>query len=311
MSVCQVAFSVLDLDKTMAWYREVFGYIATGGNDDQGGDEVAAMQGLPACRCDMAWLVDSQDFFQLEFFRYTEPTPRPRRADATPSDIGYAVVGIHVEDFDDSLVRLAETGTPLDSPVVGSAPARRVRVRDPEGVFLELMEDDLRSPGGGLPLVVRPAVPVATRYVRIVVDNLDAARDFFVDSLGLRPAGVTLHGPEHAALWAEPAPPRTALLWAGDFLVELACYRDARPRPDGYLISDQGLLNIALGSRSVADHRNLVARARKHDVLMHQEMSIGSAVVRYLSGPETLSVEVLAIPDPEIEDASGFAPRLR
>jgi AraC-like DNA-binding protein len=39
----------------MSWYRGAFGFVATGGQTDQGGDLVAAIQGLPECRCDMAW----------------------------------------------------------------------------------------------------------------------------------------------------------------------------------------------------------------------------------------------------------------
>jgi catechol 2,3-dioxygenase-like lactoylglutathione lyase family enzyme len=308
MSACQVAFSVLDPDATMSWYREVFGFVASGGNADQGGPEAAAMQGLPACRCDMAWLVDKQDFFQLEFFRYHEPEPTPRRADPRPSDIGYAAVGLHVDDFDDVIRRLGKARTPLVSPVAGEAPGRRVCVRDPEGVLLEIMEDDLRHPGAGLPAVVRPDVPVAARFVRIVVEDLASARAFFVDTLGLVPAEVALHGAGHDALWLGEPPAESLTVWAGDFLVELVRYVTSRPRPDGYLISDQGLLNIALGSRVVEDYHRLVSRLGG-DVTAHQEMTMDTAVVRYLTGGGGTSVEILAIPDPLIELAAGFLPR--
>jgi catechol 2,3-dioxygenase-like lactoylglutathione lyase family enzyme len=312
MSVCQVAFSVLDLDATMSWYRDVFGFVATGGQTDQGGAEAAAMQGLPACRCDMAWLVDRQDFFQLEFFRYADPEPRPRRPDALVSDIGYAVVGLHVQDFDAVLGRLSAFGTTPVAPVVGAAPNRRVGVRDPEGVHVEIMEDDVRASGGALPAVTRPAIPVATRFVRLVVDDLAAARGFLVDVLRLRPADVTLHGPEHSALWGEDTTTDTVLLWAGDFLVELVHHvtPPSRPRPEGYRISDQGLLNVALGSRAVRDYRTLVSGIPEgtDEIVVHHEMEMGSAVVRYLTGPGGISVEVLAIPDPEIERAAGFRP---
>jgi catechol 2,3-dioxygenase-like lactoylglutathione lyase family enzyme len=312
MSVCQVAFSVLDPDATMTWYRDAFGFLATGGRTDQGGAEAAAMQGLPACRCDMAWLVDGQDFFQLEFFRYTDPEPRPRRPDALVSDIGYAVVGLHVEDFDAVLGRLAALGTTPVSPAVGTAPSRRVCVRDPEGVYLELMEDDVRASDGALPALTRPSVPVATRFVRLVVEDLAATRRFLVDVLRLRPADVTLHGPEHSALWGEEATTDTMLLWAGDFLIEVVHYVTprSRPRPEGYRISDQGLVNVALGSRVVEDYRTLVSGISEgaDGIVMHHEMETGSAVVRYLTGPGDISVEVLAIPDPEIERAAGFRP---
>jgi hypothetical protein len=78
---------------------------------------------------------------------------------------------------------------------------------------------------------------------------------------------------------------------------------------EGYLISDQGLLNVALGSRHVADYHELVARVTSGDeTLLHDQMLMGAAVVRYLSSASGVSVEVLAIPDPEIERAAGFVP---
>jgi len=52
-----------------------------------------------------------------------------------------------------------------------SGGTRRVCVRDPEGVLLELMEDDPRLPS--TPLRARPEVPVAVRSVTLSVPDLD------------------------------------------------------------------------------------------------------------------------------------------
>jgi catechol 2,3-dioxygenase-like lactoylglutathione lyase family enzyme len=304
LSVCQVAFSTLDLAGTMRWWREAFGFVDSGSNPGQGGPEVAAMQGLPEAELDMAWLVDRQDFFQLEFFRFAAPVPRPRWT--AVDEAGYSAVTLVVDDFDATLDRLRDLGTGAERSA-GAFPRRRALVRDPEGVLVEITEQDHRRPEGGLPTPVRPWLPVAVRGIRIVAAD-PARAQAFLTGLGMRPAAARVLGPEHEDLWGPPAD-EVVEMWAGDFLVELVAYAGGGTprRPADYRISDQGLLNIALGSRSVADYEATVARLGP-SVRSHRESHIGPAVVRYLSSDQDLSVEILAIPDPAIERAAGFLP---
>lgn len=247
MALAQVAFSVLDLDKTYDWYTDVFGFRRSGGSTDLVGPEAAACQGLPASNSEVRWMVDQQDLFQLEFFLFTEPTPKPRRADWRPDDIGYSMVGIHVADFDAVITR---PDVDPFGPVVGESGARRVCLRDPEGVLLEVMEDDPRHADAGPR--VRPDIPAAVRFVRLVVADLALARTFFVDTLGMEPAPDDIvHTREHESLWGlSGAAPEVLAVWSGDAVIEIVSYpqRASRPRPDNYLISDQGIVNIAIAS---------------------------------------------------------------
>ena len=72
--------------------------------------------------------------------------PKPLPEGWRPNDIGYTTMGLHVADFDARLAHLAASGVhPLTDPI-GASPSRRVCIRDPEGVLLELMEDDPRMP---------------------------------------------------------------------------------------------------------------------------------------------------------------------
>jgi catechol 2,3-dioxygenase-like lactoylglutathione lyase family enzyme len=309
LSVCQVAFSVLDLDGTMAWYRDILGFVDSGHDFGRGGPDVAAMQGLPEARLDMAWLVDRQDFFQLEFFRYTAPPTRPRRH--ATDELGYSSIGVVVDDFDAVISRLDRRTTPGDELVVIGRPGRRrTLVRDPNDVLVEIAERDQRNPSGGLPAGLRPEIRVAARSLRVVVADLPNARNLFL-SLGAVPAPTGILGAEHEVLWNRPQNrTEVAALWAGDFLIELECpHGGGTPRqPGDYRISDQGILNIALGSRAVVDYAAAV-EALGDRVRSHPETHVGSAVVRYLTSDQNLSVEVLAIPDPAIERAAGFVPQ--
>ena len=229
--LCQIAFSVTDLNRTRGWYREAFGFLPAGGTHLFRGPLTARVQGLPRAASTCRWLVDSQDFFQLEMFQFSSPRARPMPPDRRLCDTGYGMVGLHVADLDATLARLGRLGTaPITRPV-GNPGARRVCVRDPEGVLLELMEDDPRRPGAAAR--PRPEVPVTARFVTATVPDLARSRRFFVDVLGLEPAqGVELHGSEHEALWELEGARRDALvLWAGDLLVELVQYADPPGRP--------------------------------------------------------------------------------
>jgi catechol 2,3-dioxygenase-like lactoylglutathione lyase family enzyme len=307
MPVVQVAFTTLDLDRTTDWYCDVLGFLPAGEVLGADGPEAAALMGLPGVSCDMRWLVDTSDFFQLEFFRFREPTSRP--GSRRPDEAGWSMLGLEVADFDDTLRRLRQAGAET-GPVRGDAPARRLCTRDPEGVWLELRER--RTPGSR---AIRDA-PVTTSFVRAVVPDLERSRLFFCGTLGLQDGRAALHEPDDEVLWGSaPTATKSCVLAADDGpagpALELVQYvtRTPRPRPTGYRISDQGILNVALGSRDVADYQAVAARVRAAGYRAHQELAIGTAASRYLVDDQGFSVELLTIPDPGIEQDFGFQPR--
>jgi catechol 2,3-dioxygenase-like lactoylglutathione lyase family enzyme/uncharacterized protein YndB with AHSA1/START domain len=258
----QIAISVADVQRSQRWYRDIFGYQESGGTymfiPLLGS---AKVQGVPNATSVCWWLMDQQEFFQLELFQFAKPTPRPLPGDWRACDIGYTTIGIHVADFDGTLERLEHRRTALLSDPVGEPGTRRVCVRDPDGVLLEVMEDDPRS---GDPRS-RPyaGVPVVTRFVTLSVPDLNQARHTWIEVLGLpEVTDVRMHGPEHEALWGLTGATRQSfVLCAADMFIEVVQYLDpvGKPWPDGYQISDHGLLNIALGLRSYGAVKELVA----------------------------------------------------
>ena len=284
--------------ETSAWYQDVLGF-ADAGSTGFGGPDIAEVQGIdaPSVRLEVSWVVDRNDFFQLELFEYMEPESRPRRPDQRPSDVGYTMVTLQVPDFDATLVRLAGHGAePLTSPL-GPAGDRRVCIHDPSGNLLEIVETEIR-PARTQPSR-RPEVGVAVCSVRVSVPDLSRARRFFVDGLGLVPANISVHTPEHEALWGLDGADTTALvLTAGDIYIELVEYRDPPPRPwpDGYQLSDLGIMNIALGSRSRQPYQQAVARAVADGHTAHREHSTSPHhSVTYLSSEDGFSVEAMFI----------------
>ena len=146
----QVAFSVVDLAATERWFREGLGFLPAGGSRwMMRGPLAASVQGLPRVASTCWWMVDRNEFFQLEMFQFERPRARLMAHDFRPCDIGYTRIGVWVADFDQTLTRLERVGSsPLSDPV-GTAGARRACVRNPDGVYVEIMEDDPLS-GAGL-----------------------------------------------------------------------------------------------------------------------------------------------------------------
>jgi short-subunit dehydrogenase/catechol 2,3-dioxygenase-like lactoylglutathione lyase family enzyme len=311
MRLSQIALSVSDVRATQRWYREVLGLEPAGGTNLFAGPLAAMVQGVPRSASTCWWLVDRQDFFQVELFEFRSPLVRAKPADWRPCDVGYSTMSFTVDDLDAAMARAEAAGShPLTEPI-GADGERRVCVRDPDGVLVELMEDDPRAPSPrSRP---RTEIPAVARTVTLSVLDLERSRRFFVDVLGLEVAeGVELHRPEHEALWGlEGAKSERQCLWADDFLIELTSYSDPEPKPwpDGYRISDLGLLNIAFGFRERSGFDDAVRRCREAGFEGNgPPLHLGAWSVIYVNDDQGFSVELLHM-EPWYERQMGFKPR--
>jgi len=307
----QIAMSVTDLRRTHAWYREVFGFVPAGGTSAFKGYLAEKVQGVKGAASTCWWLLDQQDYFQLELFEFERPAVRPLPADWRLCDIGYGMVGLHVVDFDAVLQRLSEQGSEPMSEPMGEAGGRRVCVRDPEGVLLEIMEDDVLASSAGSP--IRGSVPVVTRSITVSVADLNKSRSFFVGALELEEVSdLCLHNESHEALWGLPGAQREVLLVrAGDVLVELVQYSDpigCKRAPD-YRISDQGLLNIALGFRSRKEFERIYQRCLQAGITGNwRPLRLGAWSVVYVNDEQGFSVELLHVQS-WYDGRMGFKPK--
>jgi len=305
----QIAFSVVDLKRTEAWFRTAFGLLPAGGTRSFRGPLASHVQGLPRAASTCWWLVGRDDYVQIELFQFESPMAELLPADYRPCDIGYSRVGIWVQDFDATLGRLEMLGSnPVTAPI-GERGRRRVCVRSPDGVFIEVMEED---PLAGRTRVVRPECAAAPRYITVSVPDLEKSKQFFMGALRLQPSGVALHGPEHETLWGlAGAKSNSILLDGGDVLVELVQYLDpvGKPWPPGYRVSDQGLLNIAFGYRRMRDlladyRRTLAVGALPNGMPLH---FLNWGVV-YVNDVQGFSVELLSV-RPRWDGHMGFLQR--
>lgn len=311
MNCCQVAISSMDLGRSALWYQRALGFVPAGERRHREGPAWAAVPGLPEASFDVLCLVGRQRLFQIEMFEFDRPRMRALAGDRRPCDVGYSMIGIHVPSFDAALARIERIGGVFLSAPLGRQGSRRVCLKDPDGILLELMEDD--------PVDGRGAqwddLPDSPRIVSITVSvaGLRDIRKFGVDVLGCAEThGVQLHGPEHEALWGlEHSERETLVLRSGDVLLEFVRYLtpQGRNRPPGYLLSDQGILNIALGSLDRRDFDESYARAVANGFLGNTDPwhVPGVATVVYLNGPQGLSVELLQM-EPGALERIGFVP---
>ncbi len=156
--------------------------------------------------------------------------------------------------------------------------------------------------------------PSAIRSVTVSVPQFSDAAAISATGIGLEPSTVGLHTPEHEALWGlAGATTETRLFDGGEVLVEVVKYLDplGKPRPNGYRVSDQGILNIAFGARRKADFNAVYRRAEAFGAKPNcRPIHLpGAGSVVYVNDPHGFSVEILRTRPGLADRIFGFEPR--
>jgi len=304
----QIALNTSDPAGTLRLYCEAFGSVAGGGNAFWG--DAVRTQGLGReARGTVWWLVGRQPFLQFEIFNHTVPPQRPLPRGNLPSDIGWTRFGIAVTDFDQALRALVDHGVKTITEPVLINGLRRVSFRDPfVGCFVEVFEDGRAVPGRSAPYVPDPSPAIV--YAACSVSNLDAARNFYGNILGLEIlARDMLHGPEHEALWGlNDAICDGFLLRLGEVFVEVVQYQTpkARAKAPDHRITDQGIMNIAFGSRNIPSIQKLAAKIEGQGIGCSEPTSIDIAFATYVMDSER-EVELIGL-DEAADEVFGFVP---
>jgi catechol 2,3-dioxygenase-like lactoylglutathione lyase family enzyme len=240
----QIAASVTDMDKTIGFYRDILGFSQFKNPQKLKGMIPSKIQGHKKVNALIYWMNDANPSFQLEFFQYFNPPARPMPEGARPCDIGYSRMRIWIADFDGVINRLKENGIPLITEPKKFRGGRRVCLRDPDGIYLELMEKPIMKSSP-----FSPEIQVAVQSVTLSVPALKQAEGFFVDVLGMERCDAVLHTPEMESLWGlTGAETKSSLLKSGNILFELVEYLNprGRPMPDDRHIGDAGIWHIAV-----------------------------------------------------------------
>lgn len=299
--LAQIALCSGDLPRLKRFFMQVFGFQDARG-ETMAGTRIAQVQGQTPEDSSyfVWWLVGRQKLVQFELFQYNDPRQRALPVDWRVSDIGWSRLGIQVTDFDACLSRVLESGgRPYTDPMdIGGQ--RRFAFRDPHiGLVIEVIEDSAAG-SGELPAIANVAVSVS---------DLESARKFWIDDLGLPEDRDFAVDRNRQRLWdMEGGEVSGFCVRLNGIAVEVMAYRPAgRPISDVRLC-DHGVTNIGLLLRDRASLHGLIEhlQERGNDVSIPQRP--GPIASLYMNGPEKVPVELFCVPE-EFDERVGFVAR--
>ncbi len=139
MKMNHVGLSVVDIDRSIAFYREMFGMEQACEVFPFGGEDFGAVMGLPGAHGRMCMITGGD--VSLELFEFAAPAPRTKAADYPVADHGYSHFGFEVDDIDEVYARLNAAGVRFHCPVTTFASGMKAAYgRDPDGNVFEILE---------------------------------------------------------------------------------------------------------------------------------------------------------------------------
>lgn len=300
LSVVQVGMNTADMAGSLRLYSEVFGF-RNAGSQALWGDAIRIQNLGDDARTLLWWMVGAQPLFQFEFFHHTSPAQRPLPQDWKPNDHGWVRLGVAVSSLSKALAALDRNGVDLLADPVSEKGGRRVAFRDPYvGNIIEIIEE--AEGQSDLPRLV---------YATSSVDNFGAALTFYRDLIGLRCSFENaLHHPGHEALWGlAGAEAKSFTVPIGDITLEVVEYTKPRGRPRiaDYRCSDQGIVNVGLGSRTVETVAAVIDRLHVAGYHSNHVLEEEGVIATYVTDPGR-ELELLAFPS-TFDEYLGFLPR--
>lgn len=138
MQFHHVGVSVTNIDRSIAFYRDLLGMEQLCEVFPFGGEQFEAIMDIPGVGGRMCMM--GRNSLQLELFEFANS--KPRDAAYPVSDRGYSHFGIIVDDIDAAYEKLRAADVPIHCPVVtfNQGSMRAAYCRDPDGNVFEIMQ---------------------------------------------------------------------------------------------------------------------------------------------------------------------------
>lgn len=192
-AVDSVSITVSDLDRSVAFYREVLGFTPVT-EHEVAGEAFEHLYGVFGLRVRVARLKLGDEAIELNEF--LAPRGRPMPADSRSNDRWFQHIAIVVSDMDRAYARLRQfkveqaSSGPQRLPDwnANAAGIEAYYFRDPDGNFLEVLKF---PPGKGAAKWQRRdgTLFLGVDHTALVVGNTEASLAFYRDALGLRVVG--------------------------------------------------------------------------------------------------------------------------
>lgn len=147
MKFNHVGISVTDLDRSIAFYREMLGMEPLGDPFPFGGAQFSEIMDVPDVQGRMCMI--AKDDLWLELFEFANPAGKAKDVNYPVSDRGYSHFGVSVDDIEETYARLQAAGVRIHCPIqtfMGGG-MRAIYCRDPDGNVFEIMQPGERAQG--------------------------------------------------------------------------------------------------------------------------------------------------------------------
>lgn len=282
--------AVDDLDTTLAFYRNVFGL--NGNPQDFPNPAVPLLTNAPGVTLRMSMLsLPGGVRFELTHFKGLERRP----AQAKYTDPGAASLVFYVRDIDEAVANAKKANAPIVT--TGGAPveittatgkARSIIFRDPDGFFLQLVQETpaANAPEGG------PGVGNVHRVsLADTMESADTTRAFYTGMLGIELTGSSGYSKDPALLQLVGAPAGTEFRTLSGTMpglnvpIEFTEFRGV-PRTKFHLrVRDPGAPAMAI---QVNDETATIGRMKAAGVNI---LSTNGEIVDFGGGTHTIFVE--------------------
>ncbi len=140
-----VGISVVDLERSIAFYRDLLG-MSLIQQVPMSGPNYDAIMGLKGTQGSIAVLRTGN--VEVELLQFKRPAPRPAEPARHVSDQGISHFAIHVEDIAGLRARLEAAGVRFHSALVHfpSCATTAVYFCDPDGNYIEMLEEKVPGP---------------------------------------------------------------------------------------------------------------------------------------------------------------------
>ena len=144
-----VGISVTDLDRSIAFYRDMFGMEPLGDPFPFSGPQFSEIMDIPQVEGRMCMIAGGN--LWLELFEFANPAGTPKDPNYKVSDRGISHFGMTVDDIHATYAKLKAAGVPIHGRLqtFSGGGMRAAYCRDPDGNVFEIMQlgDGMPEPG--------------------------------------------------------------------------------------------------------------------------------------------------------------------
>jgi glyoxylase I family protein len=140
MKFNHVGISVTDIDRSIAFYRDMLGMEKLCEVFPFGGEQFETIMDIPDVQGRMCMI--GKGTLWLELFEFSNPAPKAKDKAYPVSDRGYSHFGVEVDDIAATHAKLKAAGVRIHSPVMTfmGGGMKAAYCRDPDGNVFEIMQ---------------------------------------------------------------------------------------------------------------------------------------------------------------------------